>query len=124
MSGISKIKKRDGSVVDFEKSKVENAIFKAARAVGGKDRKEAKNLADNVIKEVEKLNKEIPSVEEIQDSVEKVLIEKGHAKTAKVYIVYRQERSELRKQKTLVLEKDTLDEIDKKFDLNALRVLK
>ena len=124
MAGISKIRKRDGSIVQFEKSKIENAVFKAARVVGGKDRKETEKLADRVVREIERLGKEIPTVEEVQDTVEKVLIEAGHAKTAKAYIVYRQERSELREQKTLVLEKDALDEVDKRFDLNALRVLK
>src|SRR3989338_1736369 len=56
--------------------------------------------------------------------VEKVLIELGHAKTAKAYIVYRQKRAELREQKIKVLDKDYIDEVDKRFDLNALRVLK
>ena len=124
MAGISKIRKRDGSIVEFEKNKIESAIFKAARVVGGKDRAETEKLAGRVVKEIERLGKEIPAVEEVQDIVEKVLIEAGHAKTAKAYIVYRQERSELREQKTLVLEKDALDEVDKRFDLNALRVLK
>ena len=124
MTEVSKLKKRDGSIVEFEKNKIVNAIFKAARAVGGKDRKEAEKLTDNVFQEIRKLGKEIPSVEEVQDIVEKVLIEAGHAKTAKAYIVYRQERFEVREQKALVLEKDTLDEVDKRFDLNALRVLK
>lgn len=124
MLEFSKIKKRDGSVVGFEKEKISNAIFKAASAVGGQDKKEADNLADFVVKEILKLNKEIPTVEEVQDIVEKVLIEAGHAKTAKAFIVYRKDRSELRDQKMVVLEKDSLDEIDKRFDLNALRVLK
>jgi ribonucleoside-diphosphate reductase alpha chain len=124
MAGISKIRKRDGNIVEFEKSKIENAIFKAARAVGGKDREETAKLAEEVARETEKLGKEVPTVEELQDIVEKVLIKEGHAKTAKAYIVYRQERYELRKQKILVLEKDNLDEVDKRFDLNALRVLK
>ena len=121
---IAKIRKRDGSIVDFEKSKIAGAIFKAARAVGGKDRREAERLADFVMIEVENLGEKVPSVEEIQDIVEKVLIENGHAVTAKAYILYRQERSALREQKMLVLEKDNLDDVDKEFDMNALRVLK
>ena len=66
----------------------------------------------------------IPSVEEIQDIVEKMLIEEGHAKTAKAYILYRQKRSEIREEKRKVLDKEEIDEVDKQFDVNALRVLK
>ena len=121
---IFEIKKRDGSIVQFEKSKIANAVFKAARSVGGHDMDEARRVADKVIKELEKQIEGIPTVEHVQDTVEKVLIESGHAKTAKAYIVYRQKRAELREQKMKVLEKDYLDEVDKRFDLNALRVLK
>lgn len=123
-SKISRIKKRDGTVVGFDQGKITEAVFRAAIAVGGKDRKLAVQLSDKVVQEVEKLGKSVPSVEEIQDTVEKVLIEGGHASTAKAYILYRQQRAELRKEKTLVLEKEEIDEVDKKFDVNALRVLK
>ncbi len=124
MTKISEIQKRDGSVVPFEKSKVEQAIFKAARSVGGKDRIEAKKLSDSVLLEMEKQLEGIPTVEQVQDIVEKVLIEAGHAKTTKAYIVYRQKRAESRKEKAQVLEKTFLDEVDKRFDINALKVLK
>ena len=120
---ISEIKKRDGSIVAFEESKIASAIFKAARSVGGKDIGEARKLADKVAKELKHVEG-IPTVEHVQDTVEKVLIEAGHAKTAKAYIVYRQKRAELREQKMKVLDKDYIDEVDKRFDLNALRVLK
>ena len=56
--------------------------------------------------------------------MERVLIEEGHASTAKAYILYRQERAAIRKEKQLVLEKEDIDEVDKRFDVNALRVLK
>ena len=121
---ISKIQKRDGRVADFDQSKITEAIFKAAKAVGGKDRKLAKKLSDKVVEDIEKLGKEMPTVEEIQDVVEKILIEDGHAATAKAYILYRQERAAIRKEKQLVLEKEEIDEVDKRFDVNALRVLK
>ena len=121
---ISEVKKRDGSVAPFEEAKIANAIFKAARSVGGKDVEAANKLASQVTKHLEKECEGIPTVEQVQDTVEKVLIEAGHAATAKAYIVYRQKRAELREQKMKVLEKDYLDEVDKKFDLNALRVLK
>src|SRR3989339_687794 len=119
-----RIRKRDGTVVVFDQNKITNAVFKAAQSVGGKDRKIAQQLSDKVIEEIEKLGKTSPSVEEIQDIVEKVLIEQGHASTAKAYILYRQQRAELRREKQLVLEKEEVDEVDKRFDVNALRVLK
>ena len=120
---ISEVKKRDGSIVAFEESKIVNAIYKAAKSVGGQDMDEARKLAHKVSLELERAEG-IPTVEQVQDLVEKVLIEAGHAKTAKAYIVYRQKRAELREQKMKVLEKDYLDDVDKAFDVNALRVLK
>ncbi len=91
---IDKVMKRDGTVVDFDQEKITLAIYKAAAAVGGHDRALSEKLSDEV---VEALNKcfeppDIPTVEEIQDMVEKVLIENGHAKTAKAYILYRDSR--------------------------------
>ncbi len=130
---ITHIKKRDGSVVRFEKDKITSAIFKAARAVGGSDKKLAEELSSNVVEILQKENNAderqgagsfAPTVEEVQDAVEKVLIEGGHVKTAKAYILYRQKRAEMRQEKMLILEKDEIDEVDKRFDPNALRVLK
>ena len=120
---ISKIRKRDGNIVDFDQNKITNAIFKAAQAAGGKDKKLAKQLSDKVDEELNKIT-EIPTVEQIQDIAEKVLIEESHSATAKAYILYRQERANIRKEKQLVLEKEEIDEVDKRFDVNALRVLK
>ncbi|MFH0972218.1 MAG: adenosylcobalamin-dependent ribonucleoside-diphosphate reductase [Candidatus Micrarchaeota archaeon] len=125
-STIIKIKKRDGRIVAFEKDMITIAIWKAAKAVGGKDKALAIALTDTVIDQLEKQfrNGEVPEVEDVQDIVEKVLIEGGYAKTAKAYILYRQQRAELREEKKRVLDKEEIDEVDKKFDLNALRVLK
>ena len=95
---IKKIKKRDGKIVDFDKNKIVEAIWKAAQAVGGKDYELAKKLADKVcelLKERLKPN-EIPSVELVQDIVEKVLVENGHYKTAKAYILYRALHNQIR----------------------------
>lgn len=124
MATITQVKKRDSTIAAFDQQKIAEAIFRAARSVGGADRAEAKRLADLVVQKFIQEGKPIPSVEEIQDTVEKVLIETGHAKTAKAYILYRQQHAELRKEKMLVLEKQDIDEVDKAFDLNALRVLK
>jgi len=123
MQEIVRIKKRNGDIVGFDQSKITSAIFKAAQSVGGKDKRLAKQLSDNVVEELSNLSS-TPSVEQIQDTVEKVLMGGGHAATAKAYIIYRQQRAELRKEKMLVLEKEEIDEVDKRFDVNALRVLK
>ena len=95
ITSISKIVKRDGRVVDFDQEKITSAIMKAARAVGGSNKEEAERLT-RVVAAVAARNDRIPAVEEIQDAVEKVLIEEGHAKTAKAYILYRAKRAELR----------------------------
>jgi len=120
MPNFKKVVKRDGSVVNYERGKIANAIFKAAKSVGGEDREVAEKLALKVEEILnEKFTEKNPTVEEIQDVVEKVLIEEGHAKTAKSYIVYREKRSELRKAKSIL----TTTKDDIKMDLNALTVL-
>ncbi len=93
--------KRNGIKVPFTPQRITNAIYRAAVAVGGRDRSIAEDLAHNVIQYLENSTPEghIPTVEEIQDAVEKILIEKGHAKVAKTYILYRDERARLRKQR-------------------------
>ncbi|RLG93082.1 ribonucleoside triphosphate reductase, partial [Candidatus Bathyarchaeota archaeon] len=95
---IEKIRKRDGRIVDFDKNKIVEAIWKAAQEVGGKDRKRAEELADQVVQLLEKQLKpgEIPTVEQVQDTVEKVLVENGHYKTAKAYILYRALHAQIR----------------------------
>jgi len=120
---VTQIKKRDGRIVEFDKSKITNAIFKAAVAVGGEDRELAEKLADQVVAIVnEKFAGGIPTVEDVQDIVEKVLIENGHAKTAKAYILYRQKRAILRELKAELLNVP-VDEVDNKLTVNAIKVL-
>ena len=98
---ISKIKKRDGRIVDFDSEKITNAIFKAAQRMGGHDRKESERLT-KVIVEIVKQNFDhvIPDVEDIQNIVEDVLIKEGHAKTAKSYIIYRAQHKRIREEKS------------------------
>ncbi|MFQ5836697.1 MAG: vitamin B12-dependent ribonucleotide reductase, partial [Candidatus Bathyarchaeia archaeon] len=112
--------KRDGRIVDFDSNKIAEAIWKAAKAIGGKDRALSVKLAEQVVETLEKQLKpdEIPSVEQVQDIVEKTLIENGHARTAKAYILYRQKRAEIRKMKALLGVTDEL-----KLPLNAIIVL-
>ncbi|MEE9558666.1 MAG: anaerobic ribonucleoside-triphosphate reductase [Candidatus Brocadiales bacterium] len=93
MSAIETIRKRDGRTVPFDTKKIADAIFKAAHAVGGNDRKMAEELAELVSHLLKKkFNENVPGIEDIQDLVEDVLINTGHAKTAKVYIRYRDRR--------------------------------
>ncbi len=93
---IESVRKRDGRVVPFDKTKIADAIFKAAQSVGGEDRYLAEQMADVVTFYLEKKGVEVPDIEEIQDAVEKVLIEMGHAKTAKAFILYRDWRTRVR----------------------------
>ncbi|MGC9469860.1 MAG: ATP cone domain-containing protein [Anaerolineae bacterium] len=92
---ITHVVKRNGAVVPFNKDRITNAIYRAAVAVGGRDREIAEELADEVVDILERscTGGKVPTVEEIQDIVERVLIEAGHARTAKAYILYRQERA-------------------------------
>lgn len=102
---IKKVRKRDGRIADFDQARITNAIFAAAVEVGGRNREIAERLSDEVVKILEeKYAGEIPNVEDIQDVVEKVLIEKGHAKTAKAYILYRKQHEEMRKLKSTFFE--------------------
>ncbi|MBI4650863.1 anaerobic ribonucleoside-triphosphate reductase [Candidatus Desantisbacteria bacterium] len=99
-NSLTSVKKRNGDIVSFNKKKIAEAIFKAAQAVGGEDRLLADELAEAVSLYLKKeYNDLVPGVEEIQDIVEKVLIETGHAKTAKAYILYRDKRNKIRKLK-------------------------
>ena len=95
---LTKIQKRDGRTVPFNVEKIADAIYKAARAVGGNDYQEASEMAEKVCTYLEENSQsgELPTVEEVQDAVEKVLVESGHAKTAKAYILYRADRTRIR----------------------------
>jgi uridine kinase len=101
MSRLTHVVKRTGAVVPFNKQRITNAIYRAAVAVGGRDRSIAEGLADQVVALLEETlpPDHIPTVEEIQDVVEKVLIENGHARTAKAYILYRNERMRERQER-------------------------
>jgi len=125
-SRIKSVRKRDGRVVAYNSGKISEAIWKAIKATGGKDRSTAVELSFKVNEILEKRFGEgaAPSVEDVQDAVEHVLIEGGYAKTAKAYILYRQKRAEIREEKMKILEKSDIDEVDKSFDSNALKVLR
>lgn len=95
---ITKVKKRDETIVDFEPSKITDAIFKAITATGQGDGKRSKKLSDRVNKILNRRFKkdEIPQVEQIQDIVEEVLILEGLVETAKAFILYREQRRRIR----------------------------
>ena len=97
---ITQIVKRDGRKVPFNTEKIANAIFRAAQSIGGHDYQEAMETACKACEIIEeKYAGAIPTVEQVQDIVEKVLIEEGHAQTAKAYILYRYERTRSREMK-------------------------
>lgn len=101
MSKFNSVVKRDGSIVEFTPQRITNAIYRAAVAVGGRDKHTAEALTAKVCQLLDEQTPkdEIPTVEQIQDIVEKVLIEEGHAKVAKAFILYRAERAKLREQR-------------------------
>ncbi len=103
---FSEIQKRDGRIVPFEMGKITQAIFAAARAVGGEDYALADQITGEVVRflTARKLPGVIPTVEEIQDAVEKVLIERGHARTAKAYILYRASRTRIREARSELMD--------------------
>ena len=101
---ITEIIKRDGRRAPFLIEKITDAIFAAAQASGGQDYEMAQRLARQVVQLLDNENMiTIPTVEQIQDTVEKVLVKNGHARTAKKYILYRNERTRAREMNTRLM---------------------
>jgi len=115
---VEMIKKRNGQIVPFDQEKITAAIWAAVQAVGGRDYQRAKKLSDSVTKGIRRRYEDggVPSVEHVQDIVEKVLIESGHAKVAKAYILYREQHKNIREVTKLLRDiaivDDYLDEMD------------
>lgn len=108
---VSKVQKRNGEIVDFDGGKIKDAIFAAAKAVGGNNEVKAAKLTKMSIEIInETYGAGVPSVEDIQDVVEKILIEEGHAKTAKSYILYRKKHEEIREVKNLFMDAEKMIE--------------
>ena len=116
------IRKRDGRIVPFNPEKITDAIYKAAQAVGGSDRATAQAISDSIIGILTIIYKDgrIPTVENVQDLVEKMLIERGHAKVAKAYILYREQHRKIREGKSLLTE--GLELIESYLDRSDWRV--
>lgn len=118
-----KVVKRNGQIETFRLEKVAAAIFRAAASVGGNDKNLAEELSKDVLKQIEEaFPDKIPLVEHIQDIVEKTLIERGHARTAKAYIIYRHQRDQEREQRALILGNQDKDE-NLDFSYEALKIL-
>ena len=120
---IESIRKRSGDIVPFDPEKITWAIFKAAAAVGGDDWQRAEELSSQVV-EMAAARTGVLDVEEVQDMVEKVLIENRHARTAKAYILYREKRQGAREANALIgatidMFSQYLDDMDWKIQENA-----
>jgi ribonucleoside-triphosphate reductase len=104
--------KRDSKLEPFDQERITLAIWKAAKAVGGKDKEHAKRVSDEVVALLNKMYGDdgVPTVEEIQDLVEKRLIENGHASTAKAYILYRKQHTDMRELASLLSSSDMVDQ--------------
>ena len=107
---IATIIKRDGRTASFDSEKIASAIYKAAQAIGGHDYRTSQELAGEVVDKLSAVTAgSAPTVEQVQDMVEKVLIENGHARTAKEFILYRAERSRVREMNTRLMK--TLEDL-------------
>jgi ribonucleoside-diphosphate reductase alpha chain len=119
----AKVKKRDGSIVRFDRSKIQNAVQRAALEVLGEKRKAqsiARRVTEGVVERLCRQYKgKIPDIENIQDTVESVLMSEGYNHIAKSYILYRENRSQLRFTKSAMGLKDDL-----KLPVNTVEVLK
>ncbi|MCK5762686.1 MAG: ribonucleoside triphosphate reductase, partial [Clostridiales bacterium] len=121
---VTKVRKRNGEVKEYQEIKISRAIFKAAKACGGSDFDKAKFLSEFVKKKLDQEYIDPVEIEHIQDIVEKILIENGHAQTAKKYILYRHQRSEARQKNSLIgatinLMNNYLDDTDWQIKENA-----
>ena len=122
---VKKVVKRDGRVVEFDVTRIENAVKKAMMSVNQYDEKVLRKVVKYIVRLLnEKYGEEgIPHVEDIQDIVEFTLVKYDLYEVAKSYILYRKEREKIRQEKKLLLNKEYLDEFDKSFSLNAIRLL-
>ena len=120
MSAPQVIIKRNGSEAPFDAGKIHAAIAKAMAAIGLHDADISKSIAAEVASSI---TEEVPSVEQIQDVVEQILIKHGHTDTAKAFILYRDERHKIRAKKLEVLGVEVLDDVAQSLQLNSVRVL-
>ncbi|AFK22117.1 adenosylcobalamin-dependent ribonucleoside-diphosphate reductase [Pyrococcus sp. ST04] len=121
---VEKVMKRDGRIVPFDESRIRWAVQRAMWEVGVRDEKKLDEVVKAIVKRINELyDGQIPHIENIQDIVELELMRAGLFEVAKAYILYRKKKAEIREEKKRILNKKELDEIDKRFSINALRVL-
>ncbi len=115
---IKQIKKRDGRIMAFDEDKIAAAIFKALRADGSPDKKLAQKLTQEVVKNLNKNfdAENIPDVEQIQDTVEEVLIKNNLTDVAKRYIIYREQRAKIREINSVIDPTNLIDQYLNKLD--------
>ncbi|MGM0608244.1 MAG: ribonucleoside triphosphate reductase [Candidatus Muiribacteriota bacterium] len=108
MNVLPRVVRRSGEIVDFNAERITRAIFEAAKSVGGEDAKLAQELTDEVMKYIKQnfCDRVKLTVEEIQDVVEKTLIEHGHYKTSKAYILYREHHTKVREMNSTIIDVD------------------
>ncbi|QFR39668.1 ribonucleoside triphosphate reductase [Candidatus Gracilibacteria bacterium 28_42_T64] len=122
---IYKVKKRNGAIISFDRTKIEEALVQSIKAAGGDNFESVKTITNIAIALIEaEVGNEIPSVELIQDAVEEALIKEGHDEVVKKYIVYREKRSEQRSDRNVVIEvgqsmEEYLDKSDWRVNANA-----
>ena len=109
---ITKIEKRDETIVDFDQEKITKAVYKAITSTGQGDGKKSKKVSDRVAKILNRRFKkdEIPNVEQVQNIVEEVLIMEDLVETAKAYILYREQRRRIRE--AIAVSEEAVDRID------------
>jgi len=109
---LTKVRKRDGCIVEFDQTRIQEAIFKALTATGQGDGARAKKLSDKVVQILNRRFKEdeIPHVEQIQDIIEEILILEGLVETAKAYILYREQKRRVRE--TVRVAEEAVERID------------
>ncbi len=112
------ILKRDGRITNFKKEKITTAIHKAVLATDADDEKFSEKLTDEVVALIEKRIQGIPTIGDVQNIVEEVLVRHGLYEVAKAYILYRERRSEIRDAKKFF---GVYDEL--KLTVNAIEVL-
>ena len=119
---INYIKKRNGDKVKFKKDKIKKAVLKATKAVDMENEQIAAEVTNEVVSYLKIFYKEegIPSVEQVQDLVEKILIEEGYSDIAKSYILYREQHSKIRNTKQLF--NDALDAVSNYLDRSDWKV--
>ncbi|MFH0854728.1 MAG: ribonucleoside triphosphate reductase [bacterium] len=118
-NSISQIRKRDGRIAEFDQNKITEVILKAVKAVGEEEKiEEAENISDEVVKILNQKfhHRSIPAVEEVQDIVEEVLIKNRWIKTAKAYILYRDQHTKLREFESIINSDELVDGYLKQLD--------